>query len=180
MANHWTNYSRNHPFGVHPGQQDMREAFLDVPAFHGGSRPNGRGWRIDGRNYPDTNDILGPGSNWVVTRPSDYVPYQSLGDTSGRHGYNPAARQYPQTAWSEAAAGLRVETPTDRINAWGQTRPNHMLPGGPDVLHASGVANGNGDPTRLLYPTMHTRLRDPVQMLRAPDGLTYHAQAPWR
>lgn len=65
-----------------------------------GPRGNGTYGRVDPRT--------------VLTRPADYVPFQSMPQPDGRHAYNPWGRQYPQF-------GVLVE-PWQRVN------PQHPMP----------------------------------------------------
>lgn len=63
-------------------------------------------------------------STRLVTRPSDYVPYQSIAQPDGRHAYDPAARQYPQAFREERRSGRVAHRAADRQNLWNQIRPN--------------------------------------------------------
>lgn len=65
-------------------------------------------------------------SSRIVTRPSDYVPYQSIVQPDGRHAYDPAARQYPQPFREERRSGRVAHRAADRQNLWNSIRPNPM------------------------------------------------------
>jgi hypothetical protein len=56
------------------------------------------GWRFGGHDYIDRGFNRACS---VVTRPSNYVPYQLIAEPDGRHAYNPAARKYPQSYLDE-------------------------------------------------------------------------------
>jgi hypothetical protein len=80
------------------------------------------GWRVGGNYYQDRNGV----SNSVVTRPADYVPYQSIAEPGGPHAHDPAGRQYPQRSRDERQSGRVVQTAADRRNQWNTIRPNPM------------------------------------------------------
>jgi hypothetical protein len=86
------------------------------------------GWTIAGVEYQEiqpTGSRFAPArANEVVTRPSGYVPYQSMFEPDGRHAYDPAGRRYPQLRSAETGSGRRAETPLDRYTAFEALRPD--------------------------------------------------------
>lgn len=112
------------------------------------------------------------------------IPYQSIFEPDGRHAYNPAERQYPQSGWADRQNWRRAESLADRANAWAQVRPSQLThPLGVSMsMHVYGVANADSDPTRLLYPVVAEGNNIPVRMTssRPPDPRFYPAQpSPW-
>lgn len=102
------------------------------------------GWRVGGNYYQDR---IGT-SNRVVTRPADYVPYQSLAQPDGSYAHDPAGRQYPQRPRDEAQSGRVTQTGTDRRNQWPAIRPNPLY-------HPPGAAIDlpyRGDPHNMPVP----------------------------
>lgn len=78
------------------------------------------GWKVRGNLYPNYNGW----SESVVTRPADYVPYQTLADPNGGNEYDPARRQYPRGPRDERLSGLPVQRAPDRRRQWDSIRPN--------------------------------------------------------
>jgi hypothetical protein len=97
----------------HTNEEEIRE---DVP------REDLPGWNLPtpSGQYLERNGR----ASRVVTRPSDYVPYQSLAEPDGRHAYNPAGRQYPRSFREEQRSGRVAHRAADRQNLWDQIRPD--------------------------------------------------------
>jgi hypothetical protein len=139
MLDRYGNLIRNQQYqfwGEH-----LRERLDAFP--HGEDRP---GWRINGYDYPDSQYQMMRRQaevNDVVPRPMGYTPFQSMFEPDGRHAYNPAGRQYPQTIFAERqyASSRRAETPLDRVQAYEQVRPDprFVLPNVQYELHVRGI-----------------------------------------
>jgi hypothetical protein len=141
------------------------------------------GWTINGVSYrekPQGNVASGPvRANDVVTRPSGYVPYQSVFSLSGEHAYNPGARQYPQTRYDEVTSGRIAETPTDRLRAQQAWAPGLVQnPNRPVEMRVAGIDyTGHGMPPPQnqqhysIVPGGANRGRPDYGYLGAPSGL---------
>lgn len=113
MSNgYWNPYQPARRYATH--EEEIEE---DVP------RSDLPGWRLPTPSAYLDHDGR---SSRIVTRPSDYVPYQSIAQPDGRHAYDPAARQYPQPFREERRSGRVAHRAADRQNLWDQIRPNPM------------------------------------------------------
>lgn len=97
-----------------PYQTEEEEVVEDVP-----TRMQ-QGWILDRNRYPSHNGH----SERVVTRPADYVPYQTYADSNGGYGYDPTGRQYSQTPRDERRSGRVAQRAPDRRRVWNQIRPD--------------------------------------------------------
>jgi hypothetical protein len=82
-------------------------------------------------------------ANDIVPRPSGYTPFPSVSEPDGRHAYNLAGRQYPQTVTAEThyASSRRAETPLDRVQAYEKVRPDpwSVVLNVPYEMHVRGI-----------------------------------------
>lgn len=74
------------------------------------------GWTIDGFYA----------SSGAVTRPADYVPFQSIFEPDGRHAYDPSQLSYPRTIRTERTLGLPVNNRRARREQWESIRPGGL------------------------------------------------------
>lgn len=74
------------------------------------------GWTIDGFYA----------SGGAVTRPADYVPFQSIFEPDGRHAYDPSQLPYPRTIRTERTLGLPANIRRDRRDQWDSIRPGGL------------------------------------------------------
>lgn len=113
----------------------------------------------------------------VVSRPNDYVPFQSIFDHSGRHAYDPRAQRYPRTASEMRDSGVHPLSYDERQRRYAETRPSleNYPPGHtwefggkrPGWFGSSDDGPYGADATRMRRQPDGYR---PFQSIRQPDG----------